>query len=133
MLDISLINVDVRSKRAENDEGGQRGNPDLSRSCKTKFEEAVAVRCSEEHGSWHNSLKTTVSAGRALDALLTRSYISYSAVIDREINSEADASSSKEPTALSATIIALRILAPVFLTVLREPFIAEFQTLQLQP
>lgn len=42
MLDISSINVDVRFKRAENDEGGQRGNPGLSRSCKTKFNEAVA-------------------------------------------------------------------------------------------
>lgn len=48
MLDISLINVDVRFKCAENDEGGQRGNPGLSRSCKTKFNEAVAVRCLEE-------------------------------------------------------------------------------------
>lgn len=63
--------------------------------------------------------------------LLTRSYISYSAVIDREINSEPDASSSKEPTALSATIIALRILPPVFLAALREPIIVEFQTLRL--
>lgn len=68
MLDISLINVDVQFKRAENDEGGQRGNPDLSRSCKTKFEEVVAARCSEERRSWRNSLKTTVSAGRALGA-----------------------------------------------------------------
>lgn len=63
--------------------------------------------------------------------LLTRSRVLYSAVIDREISSEPDASSSKEPTALSATIIALRILAPVFLTVLREHSIVEFQTFQL--
>lgn len=48
MLHISSINVDVRFKRAENDEGGQRGNADLSRSCKTKFNEVTAVRCSEK-------------------------------------------------------------------------------------